>query len=87
MKQMILTAMATEQSFTSPEPRFYLVFNDGELKVPVSQEAAEIVIKEMYGADGSAPEVETDKEEETVSTNGHHRWESDEDEETGIGQI
>jgi hypothetical protein len=49
MKQMILTGMATEQRFGSPEPQYYLVFNEGQLRVPVAAEAAEAVVQAMYG--------------------------------------
>jgi hypothetical protein len=67
MKQMILTGLATEQKFGEAEQRFYLVFNDGELKVPASPEAAEVVVQAMYGDNGvseSPPAfVERDEDE------------------------
>lgn len=52
MKQMILTGLATEHRFGSPDPQFYLVFNEGELRVPVAAQAAEAVVQMMYGTNG-----------------------------------
>ncbi len=67
MKQLILTGLATEQKFGSKEGAFYLVFNDGDLRVPVSQEAAEAVVKEMYTQ--QEPEPEDQDEVEAPSYN------------------
>lgn len=54
MKKMILTGLATEQSFDNGgEARYFLVFNNGELRVPITEEAAEIVVAEMV-KEGSA---------------------------------
>jgi hypothetical protein len=55
MKQMILTGLATDQRFGKPDPDFFLVFNNGELRVPVTQEAAEVVVQTMYGSNGAPP--------------------------------
>lgn len=53
MKKMVLTGMGTEQRFTedgaSDETDYYLVFNNGELRLPTTEEAARQVIKFMYG--------------------------------------
>jgi hypothetical protein len=51
MKQMILTGLASEQNF-SGSTKFYLVFNDGELRVPVTEESAQLVIEAMYKPNG-----------------------------------
>ena len=50
MKTAVLTGIATEHHFTGKaenlgKAQFYLVFNEGELRIPVSQEAAEVVVK------------------------------------------
>jgi hypothetical protein len=63
MKKMVLTGLGSEQKFNSiPEDdgttrheklgsaEFYLVFNEGELRVPVSEEAAHVVVQHMYGS-------------------------------------
>lgn len=65
MKQMILTGLGSEQTFLPPNGNgaaeaikgavYYLVFNNGELRVPVSQAAAEIVVKHMYGGAQEEP--------------------------------
>ena len=54
MKTMILTGLATEQSFASSGPAYYLVFNDGELRVPVTEAAAEVVVQAMYASNGAS---------------------------------
>lgn len=56
MKQMVLTGLSTEQKFGSPAPDFFLVFNDGELRVPITASSAEVVIQAMYGGADSVPE-------------------------------
>lgn len=70
MKQMILTGMATEQRFGSPEPQFFLVFNEGELRIPVPQETAETVVQAMYGGTNgtptSAPPTSPDDDEDAL---------------------
>lgn len=81
MKRMVLTGLATEQSFNDPKPRCFLIFNDGELKVQVSEEAAEIVVKEMY-SEVSYNEPTT--EEETYETTYDNNSYEDED---GIDQV
>lgn len=67
---MILTGLATEQTFDRPEAQYYLVFNEGELRVPIAEAAARIVVVEMYG---SSPAMEEQSEEsdsvETFDTN------------------
>jgi hypothetical protein len=48
---MVLTGLATEQTFDKKgAPQFFLVFNNGALRVPVTEEAAGVVVKEMYGS-------------------------------------
>ena len=89
MKNMILTGLATEQTFDNPEPACFLLFNGGSLRVPISQEAAEIVIREMYG---TAPKEEV---EDTFEPSNEPPYEDDDDnssfyqdtDEAGIGQI
>lgn len=56
MKTMILTGLGSEQDFSNDGSSYFLIFNKGELRVPVTQEAAEVVIKELYGSSqGSGP--------------------------------
>lgn len=66
MKKLILTGLATEQSFIGGgQASYFLVFNDGELRVPVSEKAAEVVVQEMYGESNEpASEQESDGYEE-----------------------
>lgn len=72
MKQMILTGIGSEQNFIRPPngdhdeykklgvASYYLVFNDGELRVPCTESAAALVVKHMY-------------EGEEANGNGHHK--------------
>lgn len=63
MKQLVLTALATEQKFGTSEAKYFLVFNDGELRVPVTEEAAGLVVQEMYGNQQEQAPAETPSEE------------------------
>ncbi len=55
MKQLVLTGLSTDQAFGKPEPQFFLVFNNGDLRVPVTEQAAQIVVGEMYGEENPTP--------------------------------
>ena len=104
MKKMVLTGLGSEQRFDAPKTEgetfspqdtvFYMVFNGGELRVPVSEEAAHIIVKFMYG---EAPQVESQEpmgveEEESSTPSNGHRFASDEPsgmgtDEDGIDQV
>lgn len=67
MKTMILTGLGTEQKFESlikdrnplEDIEYFLIFNHGQVRVPVTKEAAEIVVKEMYGStEEDAPQID-----------------------------
>lgn len=90
MKQMILTGIGSEQSFQKKGSvtSYFLVFNDGELRVPVSEEAAEVVIKEMYGKEEPQEEAQVDQDDHVNGSDYTYRSQtSDEDEDDGVGQI
>lgn len=89
MKQLVLTGLATEQKFGKQEAQYYLVFNDGDLRVPVSEEAAQIVVKEMYQEVEEAEEPETGPVDSYDNGSDYvYRSEtSSEDEDDGIAQI
>jgi len=55
---MVLTGLSTEQKFGSPAPDFYLVFNDGELRVPITASSAEVVVQAMYSSEDLMPEAD-----------------------------
>ncbi len=78
MKPMILTGLGSEQDFETGTSGYFLIFNNGELRVPVSEKAAEIVVKEMYGGE-STPENPIEQSE----TSNDNSSEDDD----GIGQI
>ncbi len=68
MKKMILTGIGSEQQFASnglvSGSEYYLVFNNGELRVPVNQEAIQGLIEYMYGQQSEGEEVEEGEESE-----------------------
>lgn len=72
MKQIILTGLATEQRFGNPSPQYFLVFNEGELRVPVEEQAAEKVVQTMYGNPEAGavgtdlPEIGTEQDEDDL---------------------
>ena len=90
MKKMILTALATEQSFADQgEAQYYLVFNHGELRIPVTEEAAKVVVAAMYGATSNEEEVD----ERPRNGNGE-RFDAEDErpdgevyDEDGVGQV
>jgi hypothetical protein len=65
MKKMILTGVGSEQRFSqdglSEETDYYLVFNGGDLRVSIAEEALQAVIQHMYSparAASAPPQVE-----------------------------
>jgi len=89
MKKMLLTGLGSEQRFghTPNSTEYYLVFNDGELRVPVSEDAAHVVVKCMYGSSG-LEESRTVVEESPVSLEEDSDAGSDTgSDEDGIDQI
>jgi hypothetical protein len=49
MKKMVLTGLAQDTDFEDPEASsFFLVFNGGELRVPISEKAAQVVVEYQY---------------------------------------
>lgn len=92
MKQLILTGLATEQSFgSSGEASYYLVFNNGELRVPVSESAAEIVVKEMVANSSHLPETDDPDSYNALPEDGSYATAytpgSDDPEGDGVNQI
>ncbi len=49
MKTMTLTGLGSEQDFSNGSTSYFLVFNNGKFRVQVTEEVAELVVKEMYG--------------------------------------
>lgn len=69
MKVLTLTGLGSEQSFVNGKTvTYFLVFNEGEFRVPVTEESAMSVIKEMYGTEDqpteNTPEQPQEVEEE-----------------------
>lgn len=74
MKQLILTGLSSEHRFGSNDIQYQLVFNDGEVRVPVSEEAANAISLKMY--EGSSTPQES---EEEVEDNDDSDYENDSD--------
>ncbi len=64
MRKLVLTGMSSEHSFfpqnghSAGEAKIFLIFNDGEFRVEVSQEAAEACVAKMMEDEAATPEVE-----------------------------
>lgn len=91
MKTMILTGLASEQRFGAQKALYYLVFNNGELRVPVTEQAAEVVIKEMYASDDN-PENNDVTDDNSVQSSddnyqGYQDESSDVTDEDGVSQV
>lgn len=86
MKQMILTGLATEQSFSNKgEAQYYLVFNHGELRVPVTEEAAREVVSAMVQTNGHSVEEEPQESHETYYNNQEEAFADDDGD--GVDQV
>lgn len=69
MNQLILTGLAQETDFENPDQStFFLVFNGGELRIPVSEEAAQIVVHHRFGQNGSNGHAEPSPGETVYQT-------------------
>lgn len=93
MKQLMLTGLSNEQDFSTGETKFVLVFNGGDLRIDISEQAAEQVIRKMYGEEaGQKVAAIADTEDEDANTkesqNGHN-FDDDErvKDEDGIDQL
>lgn len=75
MKQLILTGLSSEHRFGSNDIQYQLVFNDGEIRIPVSEEAANAVSLKMY-EESSAPQ---ESEEEQEDSDDDSDYENDSD--------
>lgn len=83
---MVLTGLATEQSFDkSGAAQYFLVFNNGKLRVPTTEEAAQLVVAAMYG------EPEDDDEPASTPAVTDHSYvdrdSSEEQDEAGVDQV
>jgi hypothetical protein len=99
MKKMILTGLGSEQKFNSiheddgttrheklGSADYYLIFNDGELRVPVSEAAAHVVVQHMYSEDQEPQEAAPPQEDEESSSPPEGEGEGGVDE-AGVDQI
>jgi hypothetical protein len=76
MKKLVLTGLANETDFTNGEAiQYLLVFNKGELRVPVDEQSAKLVIQFMFSDEEiepkeSEPKVPEDQNEFTDDEGG-----------------
>jgi hypothetical protein len=82
-KSMVLTGIGSEQDFKTGGTKFLLVFNDGELRVPVSETAAETVLQAMF-QDQSKTELAVTQYEEDVEESNSKAPSDDDD---GVDQV
>lgn len=87
MKSMMVTGIGSEQDFKTGESKFLLVLNDGELRIPISEPAAEIIIKIMYQETAQTESVPQYEEELEKPVSVSNTNESYGDEDDGVGQI
>ena len=92
MRQLLLTGLATEQPFFPANnqavgsAKYFLLFNDGEFRIEVSEKAAESCIQKMFG-DAQEPSPS-----ETDEASDEYEYARDEDDaavtdEDGVGQV
>ena len=92
--RLMLTGIAQETHFSPPSTLLYLVFNNGDLKVPVTEEQAALVL-EQVGPMMEDPEDDAEKEKQSyeyeavphLSAVPEHDVTETEEEEDGVGQI
>lgn len=93
MRELKVTGIAQENDFDSDGlVQYLLVFNKGELRVPVSQEAAQQVLQFIYvEANGQAEPSDPEKfeEDDTGKFGGDSAAEESDDfvDEDGVGQV
>lgn len=86
MKSMTLTGLGSEQDFETGEAGYFLIFNGGDLRVPISEKAAEIVLKEIYGKKDATPEAASESESEQPFYQDDSSTETS-DSEDGVDQV
>lgn len=63
MKTLVLTAMGSEQTFANGGgTKYFLVFNDGEFRIPCSEQQALDVISILYGTETKKEAESEDRE-------------------------
>jgi hypothetical protein len=84
MKQWILTGLGQETDFSKDGVvTFHLVFNKGELRVPITEEAARSVIQTAFGGateQNDPPSVYSREPEDAPDDNDIYN-------EDGVGQV
>jgi hypothetical protein len=90
MKKLVITALSTEQSFSIGGPtKYFLVINDGELRIQVKEDMAEKIVELMY-KDASPDQEEEPHTEAPSITQGNSKWIVDDDalkDEDGVAQV
>lgn len=92
-KPLVLTGLAHETDFTqSTEGSFYLVFNRGELRIPVSTAGAELAMKHFLTGVPSVPETDarpmTQEEIDEINNSGSDTTgESSDEEPAPAGEV
>lgn len=92
--RLMLTGISQETHFSPPSVILYLIFNNGDLKIPVSEEQAELVMEQLdpmmdeEEPEKSAPEatIRHPSVRHLIPVPEHDVTESEE-EEDGVGQI
>lgn len=85
MIEFKLTALSSEQSLIFGEPtKYYLVFNNGDLRIEVSEAIAEEVIKKVYSDVSDRTE---DREDNTSNGSMASYTEDPDRDEDGIDQV
>jgi hypothetical protein len=90
--RLILTGISQETHFSPPSLLTYLVFNNGDLKVPVSEEQAELVMEQVGPMLEQEESPHQDPEPNRVShlvpvPPPEHDVTETEEEEDGVGQV
>lgn len=87
--RLMLTGISQETHFSPPSSICYLIFNNGDLKVPVTEEQAQLVLEQLDPMLASDEEVKEDPPPRTmprfIPVQDHDVTDTDE-EEDGIGQ-
>lgn len=84
MKSMVLTGLGSEQDFGTGGTGYFLIFNNGELRVPISEVAAETVIKEMYSEN---PVLSTEQKQPSSQHEERHSSDDVDYDYDGVGQV
>lgn len=86
MKELILTGLATEQQFGKSDTTYFLIFNNGQLRLQITENAAELVVREIL-ADTDSDDAYSDSDDADSGDYTNKSYGDSSRDEAGIDQV